>query len=332
MNPMPLDKMRMMHAAARIVDVCANVQPGEKVFLLTDTGMDPDIPEVIALACAQRGADVALMTIAPRAFHGAQPPDVAAGAMFRADVILEVTSVFIGHSQARFDACDAGARYLAMPELSREMMTGPSGFDADFHSLVPMVTKLKQKVTEASAIRLTTAAGTDLSANISGRPARGLHCLVHNKGDFAPPPDVEVSVSPVEEAAQGKVVVDGFVVGVGIIEEPITIIIKKGMAVSIEGGGNAAALKRMLDSAQDPNAFALCEIGLGLNPKADLRRGTTLEAEGTYGTAHIALGGKPWPEARLLSPLHIDLVFRNVTAVADGITLIENGEVTSQFR
>ena len=322
----------MMRTAGRIVEVCANVQPGEKVLILTDTGMDPDIPEVIAMACAGREAEVAMMTITPRAFHGAQPPDIAAGAMLRADVIMEVTSVFVGHSQARFDACDAGARYLTMPELTREMMTGPSGFDADFHALVPMVEKIQQEVTSASSIRITTEAGTDLRADIAGRPARGLHCLVHNRGDFAPPPDVEVSVSPVEDNAEGKVVVDGFVVGVGIIEEPITLNIEKGMAVSIEGGKQARSLQQMLTSADDPNAFALCEIGLGLNPRANLRLGTTLEAEGTYGTAHIALGGKPWPEARLLSPLHIDLVFWRVTAEADGIILIENGEVAQEFR
>lgn len=329
---MSLDKMRMMHTAARIVEVCANVQQGEKVLLLTDTGMDPDIPEVIALACAERGAEVAVMTIAPRAFHGAQPPDVAAGAMLRADVILEVSSVFMGHSQARFDACDAGARYLAMPELSREMMIGPSGFDADFSSLVPMVRKIQQQVTRASTIHITTTAGTDLRVNITGRPARGLHCLVHKRGEFAPPPDVEVSVAPVEDSAEGRVVVDGFVVGVGIIEEPITLTMEKGMAVSIEGGKQARALEQMLASAHDPNAFALCEIGLGLNPRANLQLGTTLEAEGNYGTAHIALGSKPWPEARLLSPLHIDLVFRQVTAEADGTLLVENGEVAEKFR
>lgn len=329
---MSLDKMRMMKTAARIMEVCADVKSGEKVLLLTDTGMDPDIPEVIAMAGCERGADVAVMIIAPRDFHGAQPPEIAAGAMMRADVILEVTSVFVGHSQARFDACDAGARYLTMPELTREMMIGPSAFDADFHSLAPMVRNIQQVVTGASSMRITTASGTDLSADITGRPARGLHCLVHNKGDFAPPPDIEVSVSPLEDTAGGVVVVDGFVVGVGLIKEPITLTIENGLAIKIEGGEEAAALEKMLVAAGDPNAFALCEIGLGLNPCADLDRGTTLEAEGSYGTAHIALGGKPWPEAKLLSPLHIDLVFRKVTAEADGVRLIVAGEVEEKLR
>ncbi len=268
MISMPLDKMRMMRTAARIVEVCAGLREGEKVLLLTDTGMDPDIPEVIALACAERGAETAVIIIAPREFHGAQPPETVAGAMLRADVILEVTSVFVGHSQARFDACDAGARYLTMPELSRRMMIGPSGFDADFSSLAPMVRSLQQAVTGASSIRVSTAAGTELTADITGRPARGLTCLVHGRGDFAPPPDIEVSVGPVEDTARGKVVVDGFVVGVGIIEEPITLTIEKGMTVNIEGGRQAQALEKMLDSARDRNAFALCEPHAGYHPRS----------------------------------------------------------------
>lgn len=325
-------EMEMVKGVKKLVDDILRVKQGEKVLIVTDTGMDPRIPKLFSIVTAERGADPVIMTMKPRAFHGAQPPDHVAGAMKASDVIFEITSIFVGHGSARFDACDAGARYVTLPELDERMLIGPAGLDCNFNALVPMIEGMANVVTKGKKMKISTLKGTNLTADIEGRPARGLHGLIHNKGDFAPTPDVEVSVAPNEDTANGIVVVDGFVVGVGLIEEPIRITIEKGIAVKIEGGKEAKALEKMLKDAKDPNAFALCEIGLGVNPKANLKLATTLEAEGTYGTSHIALGGKPWPEARLRAPLHIDLVFYDVTAEVDGKVIVKDGDVVEEFK
>jgi 2,5-dihydroxypyridine 5,6-dioxygenase len=325
-------QIEMVKGVRKIVDDILPVREGEKVLIVTDTGMDPRIPDLFSILIAERGADPVIMTMKPGKFHGAQPPDNVAAAMKQSDVIFEITSIFIGHGPARWDACEAGARYLTLPELNERMLVGPGGLDCDFSSLVPTVEKLKDVVTAGNKLRISTLKGTNLTASIEGRQARGLHGLVHNRGAFMGTPDVEVSIAPHKDTANGVVVVDGFAVGVGLVEDPIVITIEKGIAVKIEGGEEAKALEKMLREANDPNAFILSEIGLGLNPKANLKLGTTLEAEGHYGTAHIALGGTPWPETRLRAPLHIDLVFYKVTYEVDGVAIMKNGDLIDEYK
>jgi 2,5-dihydroxypyridine 5,6-dioxygenase len=325
-------EMEMVKGVKRLVDYVMAVQPGEKVLIVTDTGMDPSIPKLFSIVTADRGADPVVMTMKPREFHGAQPPEHVAGAMKRSDVIFEVTSVFVGHGQARFDACDAGARYVTLPELDSRMLIGPAGLDCNFEAMVPMVMKLGEIVTNGKEIRLTTKKGTNLTSGMEGRKARALHGLLRNKGDFGPTPDIEVSVAPIEDATNGVLVVDGFIVGVGLIDEPVEITFKNGTAVEIKGGREAEALEQMLRDTDDPGAFDVCEVGLGLNPKANLQLATTLEAEGTYGTAHIALGGKLWPEAGKKAALHIDMVFYDVTYEVDGEVIVRDGDVVEEIK
>lgn len=325
-------EMEMVKGVAKLVDNIMAVKAGEKVLIVTDTGMDPSIPGLFAIVAADRGADPVVMTMRPREFHGAQPPDHVAGAMKSSDVIFEVTSVFVGHSQARFDACKGGARYVTLPELDSRMLIGPAGLDCNFEAMVPMVTKLGEIVTKGKEMKITTAAGTNFTCNIEGRVARALHGLLRNKGDFGPTPDIEVSVAPIEETCNGVVVIDGFIVGVGIIKTPVKITFKKGKAIKFEGGREAKELEQMLGNSSDPGAFDVCEVGLGLNPKANLNLGTTLEAEGTYGTAHVATGSKLWPEAGKVAALHIDMVFFGLTCEVDGEVIIKDGDVVEKYK
>ena len=55
--------------------------------------------------------------------------------MLEADVIVELTSVFIGSCPARRTACEQGARYLTVPGLTWTTLRPDGPFAADFPAL-----------------------------------------------------------------------------------------------------------------------------------------------------------------------------------------------------
>jgi len=322
-----LEEMMMTKGIKKLLDYCLGLKAGEEALVITDTGMDPKIPNLFAIMAAERGADVALMTISPRPFQGSEPPRHVAGAMKNCDAIIETTSVFIGHSIARFDALKAGTRWLCCTCITPAILAGPSGLDMDFEALKPMVDKIVELETKAKHVKVTTKEGTNFTARLEGRQARGLHGLVRNPGEFQAPPNVESSISPIESSVNGVVVITGFAdMGGGVVKEPIKITVKDGKAFKIEGGREAEAVRSTLEATGNPDAYTVSEFGIGLNPKSILQHNSICECEGVFGSAHIALGTSPWPEVNLMTPIHMDLVFLRATVELDGKVILQDGQ------
>src|SRR6516225_1172191 len=98
----------------RLLEVCAAVRRDERVLIVTDTSFDDAIVAAFAVIVKEMRAEPVIMTMERRRVPGEEPPRPVAAAMKAADVILELTSQFIGSSRARVDACNAGARYLVL--------------------------------------------------------------------------------------------------------------------------------------------------------------------------------------------------------------------------
>lgn len=79
-------------------------------------------------------------------------------------------------------------------------------------------------------------------------------------------------------------VIDGSVVGIGLLKEPLEVEVKNGVLQSIRGK-EAEKLDILLKSR---NNATLCELGIGTNYAAGLV-GIILEDEKAYQTVHIAL-------------------------------------------
>jgi len=129
-------------------------------------------------------------------------------------------------------------------------------------------------------------------------------------------PLVEVNVPPLEDTAEGTVVVDGSASLLGIIEEPIKITVKKGKAVEITGGYQAEQLREILEEKKDSNVYTIAEIAVGLNPKSKII-GVLTEDESAWRTGHIALGDNTNLGGSNKAPIHIDLIIRKPTILLD---------------
>lgn len=316
----------MIPGAQKLVQVCANVQPGEEALVITDMRQDPALAE--ALTCALMAAKanpVVMNTVVAKRDSGEVPAPIAA-AMMAADVVFTPVSVSLTHTDAVLEACAGGTRIVAMTQWTPDMMIS-GGIDADFVAIEPKVRRVARIWDQGETVRVTTAAGTDLTLDIRGRLGTP-HAKtgIVRKGEFHPVPDIESPVSPV--TAEGVIVCDGSIpyLGIGVLDEPVRLEVRNGNVVSISGGRAAEIVKQAWESMNDPNVYNVAEIGIGMNPHCRLI-GIMLEDEGVASTCHIGIGTSTTLGGTVKAACHYDFILRNPTIVVDGTVLMDAGRL-----
>jgi len=318
-----MKKIEMAKGAKKILELCGNVKKGDRVLIVTDTGIEWSITESLAIAARAAEAEVAVVLTLPGEKPGEEPSPMVASAMLGADVILSPTTRTIYHSVAAGKALEKGARLLSLTEITEKILIS-GGIDADFIGLQPVVEKVKELFGKGKRAHITTEAGTDLWVNMEGRPAHACSGLCHHPGDKLGIPEVEVFIAPVENDTNGILVVDACIAGIGRVETPVTIKIEKGRAVSITGGSEAERLKNILRETGEEKAYIIAEFALGLNDKARVI-GDIIEDEGAYGTGHFAFGNNVHFDGQNDADLHLDMVYWHPTVEIDGAVIMKNG-------
>jgi leucyl aminopeptidase (aminopeptidase T) len=310
-------------AAARVaVRDCLAVKPGETVLVVTDEPLR-DIGELLWEASKEAGAEAVLCEIIPRREHAEEPPAVVAEAMKRSQVVFCPTSKSLSHTQARHEACLAGARIATLPNIRKE--TFLRALAADYAAIARRSERVADILTQRHEVHLTTAAGTDLIFSLEGREAKSDTGLCHAPGTSSNLPAGEAFIAPVEGTANGVVVVDGTMLGTKLASEPVRLVFRDGIAVEIEGGEVAARLRALVERL-GKDAANLAELGVGTNEKAELC-GSTLEDEKVLGTVHLALGDNSTFGGKVRVASHQDGILLRPTLVVDGLEVLENGKL-----
>ncbi len=320
-----MKKILMAKGARTIVETCAGVKPGEKCVIVTEPSM-MGIAESLAAAVYAAQAEATTVVIPPRSSDGQEPPAAAAAAMKASDVFFNCVYTSITHTSATRNAAAAGARGIMMTQFNEEMMIS-GGLHADFAAIAPQCQAVAKALEGAEKIHLTTPHGTDLTFSAKGRPGNALTCMI-KPGTFTTVPTVEANVSPLEGTAEGVIVADASIpyIGIGLLNEPIKVKVEKGMMVSIEGGKQAEMLKANWASKNDPLVYNVAEMGVGLNPNCKFC-GAMLEDEGVYGSVHIGTGTNITLGGNTKAACHYDLIMTGATIVADGRTILKDGQV-----
>jgi leucyl aminopeptidase (aminopeptidase T) len=247
--------------------------------------------------------------------------------MLKADVVLTPLVVAIDHAAAVREAAAAGARVLAMGGISEEQLMA-GGIDADFHAIAPICRKLADRMTQCSEARLTTEAGTDLTMDLRGRKAIALVPLLTGPGQVVGFSTIEATINPVAGASHGTIVVDASILLAGFRPlgpgESFTMKIENGKVTSIEGSGEAARLRRLLEGETDAHIRDVAQLAIGLNPLARLVPELS-EAEGILGTAHIGIGSGAFLGGAFQAPMHFDVLMWNATLFLDGQIAFRDG-------
>jgi leucyl aminopeptidase (aminopeptidase T) len=308
-------------AAETAVLVCMGVKAGESVLIVVDTPQR-DFGPLFAAPCLAAGAEPLILEMTPRESHGQEPPEAVARAMLAADVILMPTTKSLSHTAARLAATRAGARIASMPTITPAVMGRT--LSADYDEIERRNERLLGVLGGKGRVRLGSPAGTDLAFSIEGRTFRADGGINHRPGDFANLPAGEVYVAPVEGTAAGVLVVDGSMAGVGLLANPIELVVSDGSVVETRGGEEAEELERLI-TPRGWDARNVAELGIGTNETATVS-GNVLEDEKVLGTCHVALGDNSTFGGRVSVASHLDGVVRGPTLEVDGVVVLDGGE------
>lgn len=107
--------------------------------------------------------------------------------------------------------------------------------------------KIATLLTKAENVRVRTKKGTDISMKIQGRNGLAFSGLQDKPGDSGMIPHYgEAAIAPIEGSADGIVVVDGSMSGLGLFKEPVIWRVEKGKVVEISGKEEAQRSKDLL--------------------------------------------------------------------------------------
>jgi leucyl aminopeptidase (aminopeptidase T) len=174
-------------------------------------------------------------------------------------------------------------------------------------------------------IRVTAPGGTDITMPIAGREPHASSGLFREKGQWGNLPTGEAYLAPVEGVSNGVVVVDGSMAGVGMVDQPIRIVVKDGYATEITGGESAAKLVGLLEP-HGLDARTVAEFGIGTNDRAILT-GVILEDEKVMGTIHIAFGDNKSMGGSVRVASHLDGLITSPSVWFDDRQIMKDGRI-----
>jgi len=316
--------MDALHEAALIAARdCMGIQNHETVLVVSDA-LTRKIGQALFDVSQDLCREVFMLEMLPRSVNGEEPPELVTEAMKQVDVVIAPLSTSITHTNARRLACAEGARVGTMPGITEDIMVRT--MRADYHKIARLTHQVRDILSAGKTVRVTSPAGTDLTLPIDGINAIASTGLILERGSFGNLPSGEAYLMPQEGKAEGILVVDGSMAGVGLItDEPIRITIVNGKAEKIEGGKEAALLEETVERI-GPLARNIAEFGVGTNDMAQVT-GKILEDEKVKGTIHVALGNNISMGGTVNVPFHVDGVVLKPTVYVDEVLLLKEGKL-----
>ncbi len=302
----------MTTKGANKVMECFGVKSKESVLIVVDTLTPQAIGNSLFEAAKDIGCEVMILTMLPRSRHGEEPPRVVSDAMMKADVVIVPTTLSLTHTQARINACKAGARIASMPGITEKMMSS-GGITADCCKLNEIALRWNKRLENVREVRVVAESGTDIVFDLEGCTWMMDTGMCHEKGCSSNLPAGEMYIAP--RNASGIYVVDGSLSGFGLIDSPLEITVRNRYATSIKGK-LADELEAMLDKIGE-KARNIAELGIGINPEAKLI-GNVLEDEKVGGTVHIALGDNSSFGGDVIAGIHLDGIIKKPVLFLDG--------------
>ena len=299
-------------------------------------------------------ADLALQRLGARVFHVGVPTppqrapvpvrstgasDALGGlepvvtALAAAQFVADCTVEGLLHAPELGAILDGGARILMVsnehPEILERLVPNPA--------LKSRVDEGAALLAEASEMRVTSAAGTDLLIDVSRAPSAGSWGCTNGPGTIAHWPGGLCLCFPPAGAVNGTLVLDIGDVNLTFkryLETPVRLDIADDYITDISGDGLDAALTASYFEAwNDPDAYAVSHVGWGMNPAArwdalnmyDRAQLNGTELRAFAGNFLYSTGANETAGRHTLG--HFDLPMRNCTITLDGATVVESGRL-----
>lgn len=306
-------------AVRAVIRDCLAVREGEEVVVVCNPATQ-NMGEMLRNEAADVGAEAVLTVMSERASHAAEPPPTVAEAMAVADVLLAPTVQSLSHTAARKRANENGARCATLPGVTEDMLARV--MSADMEGLRLKGHAVADALDRAVEAHITDARGTDLRLDLSGREAIPDAGELTERGAFGNLPCGEGFISPKD--GNGTLVIDGSMAGVGLVDQPVELVVEGGHLTSARGGQGMAFMELLTLHGDDGTNIA--ELGVGTNEKAKLT-GEVLEDEKILGSIHVAFGASAGIGGTVQVPVHLDCVVMKPTLELDGEVIVRDGEL-----
>lgn len=322
---------RITAACYRVLTNNMNVQPGEEVAIVADPEVSPLIVDGFWAACKLVGGNGTIVWIPAQTVHGEEIPPTAGAAMKAASVIVAPVSRSISHIVSLGEALRGGSRYIGLSSITEDaMLHGAANVDPD--ELAKIGDVVVDRLKKGRHVHVTSSFGTDIKFELD--PKREVHvgnCLSRNPGEANMFPDGEIALCPVEESVEGTIVVDRWMQGIGeIVDQPITMVFKKGVCQSIEGGLEAQTLKQVVETQGDEYSKYIGEFAIGINPLARVQGNPHREGKKVVGSVHMAIGTGAALGGKFRSTLHLDGLMLRPIVTIDGKVLFKEGQLIAE--
>jgi aminopeptidase len=301
--------------ARNAVTTCLRIQPGEKVTLITDEAT-MEIAASMAVELDRLGCEwngFILEELAPRPLAGM--PAAVLEDMETSQVSIFAVQVQPNELRSRMEMTDVvnrrRMRHAHMVNITHDIML--QGMRADFNAVDALSQAVLDRVRKATYVRATTAAGTDIHAQLSPNYKWFKTSGIISTEKWGNLPGGECFTAPGE--VNGVFVVDG-VVGdflcarYGILRDtPLSIAIENNRIVRLSCANKQLEQDFWAYTHTDENSDRVGEFAIGTNIGVHEVIGNILQDEKFPGI-HIAFGdpygahtGATWK-----SSTHIDVV------------------------
>lgn len=288
-------------------------------------------PYRVQVPTPRQGAPVPVRsTGASRALAG--HPAVLA-ALAATPFIVDLTVEGLLHAPELGAILKAGSRVLMVsnehPEALERLAPDPA-----LEGRVKAAVKVARAARE---MRVTSAAGTDLTVRMAGAVTAGVWGWTDRPGTIAHWPGGVVVSFPAAHSVDGVLVLDAGDVNLTFkryLERPVRLTLVDDHVTEIAGEGTDAELmRRYLAAWGDAAAYAVSHVGWGMNHAARYEALAMYDQRDTNGTELRAFAGNflfstgANEFAGRYTEGHFDLPVGNCTIALDGVPVVENGEL-----
>ncbi|MGB1309760.1 MAG: hypothetical protein ACPG47_01045 [Leucothrix sp.] len=325
------------------------IEKGTNVAIVAESQSRPVLIKLAELACYQLGAEFATITLpspevsspvpvrSTGASEAIQQKPFVIEALKQVEVVVDLTVEGLLHAEELEAIQSEGARLLVVCNEHPEVLERcePKAEDG------PKVRAGIKMLYKANTMRVSSAAGTDLTIDVSDAPCGGTAGFSTAKSGVSHWPGGLCLCFPGKNTVNGTIVMNRGDLNLTFkeyVREPITLTVENDFIVDIAGDNLDAALFRSyLDAWNDPGAYGFSHVGWGMNTaarweslamydKGDLQ---ATELRAFAGNFLFSTGSNQY--ANRFTAAHFDLPMRACTIALDGNIIVDAGVLQGEL-